>query len=133
MSAVVADTQSIVWYLTRVSKLSPAAIVALDASNLAGDPIYVATISIVEIIYLVEKGRLPQEVLDKLIEVLADPVAGYKPIPLDVEIAQIIHQIPRNVVPEMPDRIIAATALYLGLPLVTSDHKIHATSVQTIW
>jgi predicted nucleic acid-binding protein len=37
-------------------------------------------------------------------------------------------------VPDMPDRIIAATALNLNLPLVTHDHKILATSViQTIW
>jgi predicted nucleic acid-binding protein len=31
-------------------------------------------------------------------------------------------------------RIIAATALYLGLPLVTKDHKIRNLDViQTIW
>ncbi len=33
----------------------------------------------------------------------------------------------------MPDRIIAATALHLGLPLVTRDHRIRASSVTTIW
>jgi predicted nucleic acid-binding protein len=34
----------------------------------------------------------------------------------------------------MGDRIIAATALYLGLPLVTKDHKIRELSIiQTIW
>ena len=31
--------------------------------------------------------------------------------------------VPRDVVPDMPDRIIAATALYLGLPLVTRDSE----------
>ncbi|MEK0181377.1 hypothetical protein [Microcoleus anatoxicus] len=30
-----------------------------------------------------------------------------------------IAQIPRNVVPDMPDRIITATAFYLNLPLVS--------------
>ncbi len=35
---------------------------------------------------------------------------------------------------ERGDRIIAATALYLGLPLVTKDHKIRELSIiQTIW
>jgi predicted nucleic acid-binding protein len=33
----------------------------------------------------------------------------------------------------MPDRIIAATALYLGVPLVTRDGKIRAADVETIW
>ena len=37
------------------------------------------------------------------------------------------------VVPEMPDWIIAATALALGLPLVTRDLRIRSTSVPTIW
>lgn len=41
---------------------------------------------------------------------------------------------PRSTVPEMPDRIIAATALYLHIPLITKDHKIQALqSIQTIW
>jgi predicted nucleic acid-binding protein len=33
----------------------------------------------------------------------------------------------------MPDRIIAATALALGLPLVTRDRKIRAADLETIW
>jgi predicted nucleic acid-binding protein len=34
----------------------------------------------------------------------------------------------------MPDRIIAATAFYLGIPLVTRDLRIQAlTNIQTIW
>ena len=46
---------------------------------------------------------------------------------------QAIAQIPLETVPEMPDRIIAATALYLNIPLVTKDSKIQAANVQTIW
>jgi predicted nucleic acid-binding protein len=33
----------------------------------------------------------------------------------------------------MPDRIIAATALHLGVPLVSRDRKIQASSIHTIW
>ena len=33
----------------------------------------------------------------------------------------------------MPDRIIAATALHLNLPLVTHDKKIHGAGIQAIW
>jgi len=45
-----------------------------------------------------------------------------------------IRQIPGETVPEMPDRIIAATALSLNLPLVTRDLKIQAlTNLKTIW
>ncbi|MEK7833969.1 MAG: PIN domain-containing protein [Acidobacteriota bacterium] len=48
-------------------------------------------------------------------------------------VADSLSQIPRTTVPDMPDRIIAATALTLGLPLVTCDHKIRAlTNIVTI-
>lgn len=51
------------------------------------------------------------------------------PIPI-----QLFAQIPRLVVPEMGDRIIAATDLHLDLPLVPKDHKIRNLSdIQAIW
>jgi predicted nucleic acid-binding protein len=53
---------------------------------------------------------------------------------LSLAVAQVLGQVPKEEVPDMPDRIIAATALSLNLPLVTRDQKIQATSsVQTIW
>ena len=53
---------------------------------------------------------------------------------MDILVAKTLAKIPRETVPEMCDRIIAATALYLGLPLVTKDHKIRNLDViQTIW
>ena len=39
----------------------------------------------------------------------------------------------RAQVPDMPDRIIAATALSLGLPLVTRDGRIRDSGIRTIW
>jgi predicted nucleic acid-binding protein len=54
-------------------------------------------------------------------------------IPLDRGIAEAVAQIPLTMVPDMPDRIIAATALFLKLPLVTRDHKIQAAEIETIW
>ena len=53
---------------------------------------------------------------------------------LDRKISEKIKQIDRGIVPDMPDRIIAATALSLGTPLVTCDSKIqNLTSVSIIW
>ncbi len=42
-------------------------------------------------------------------------------------LAENVHRKP------MPDRIIAATALHLGLPLVTRDRRLQAAIIQTIW
>ncbi|WP_407894468.1 PIN domain-containing protein [Scytonema sp. NUACC26] len=52
---------------------------------------------------------------------------------LDFNIALTMSEISRSVVPDMPDRIIAATARYLGLPLVTCDTKIQSADIETIW
>ena len=49
MSAVVADTHIIVWYLACPQKLSPAAVAALDEADAAGEPIYIASISLIEV------------------------------------------------------------------------------------
>jgi predicted nucleic acid-binding protein len=42
------------------------------------------------------------------------------------------EQIGRAEIPDMPDRIIAATAVCLGVPLVMRDGKIRASAVRTI-
>jgi PIN domain nuclease of toxin-antitoxin system len=53
---------------------------------------------------------------------------------LTEDIAQTLQQIPRSTVADMPDRIIAANALHLNLPIVTKDRKIQALqSIKTIW
>jgi predicted nucleic acid-binding protein len=52
---------------------------------------------------------------------------------LDRDVAGALSDVPRDAVPDMPDRIIAATAVTLGLPLVTRDGKIAQSGVQTVW
>jgi PIN domain nuclease of toxin-antitoxin system len=99
-----------------------------------GDRIYLSAISIVEITYLVEKGKLVTKTLERLKRELNDRNSILTITPLDLSVAFCLSQIPRETVPEMGDRIIAATALSLNLSLVTCDTKIRTLSViQTIW
>lgn len=84
-------------------------------------------------IYLNEKTRIPDVALERLNQALSDPYTAWMVIVLDTSIAQSIQQIPRKIVPEMPDRIIAATAVYLDFPLVTRDLNIKQLNIQTIW
>lgn len=133
MGAVVTDTHAAIWYLLEPERLSPQAVAALDGATGAGDPVYMASISLVEVIYLVEKGRLPQVALVRLYRTLTQPDSALVIVPLDLAVAQMIQHIPRTVVPDMPDRIIAATALYLNLPLISRDRKIQVAEITTIW
>ena len=134
MTSVVADTHALIWYIFDLARLSEAALIALEQAVNAGNPIYVSAISIVEISYLVEKGRLAEEVLTRILNALDDPNVGIALAPLEGNVSATIRHIDRATVPDMPDRIIAATALSLGLPLVTRDLKIQGlTNIQTIW
>jgi len=134
MPSVVADTHALIWYIFELPRLSPAALIALEQAVNEGNFIYFSAISIVEIAYLIERGRLAGEVLTRVLNAADDPNVGILLAPLDRNISATIQQIDRATVPDMPDRIIAATALSLSLPLVTRDAKIQAlTTIQTIW
>lgn len=133
MSAVVADTHAVIWLLFSPHRLSPDAMAALRGAVIGGDLIYVASISLVEIAYLVEKGRLPREVLDHLVSELLRPDSGLSVVSLDLPIALALQGIARSEVPDMPDRVIAATANYLGVALVTQDQRIRSSALTTIW
>ncbi len=134
MPSVVADTHTLIRYIFELPRLSPAALTALEQAVNQGNFIYFSAITIVEISYLIERGRLAGEVLTRVLNAADDPNVGILLTPLDRNISATIQQIDRATVPDMPDRIIAATALYLSLPLVTRDAKIQAvTTIQTIW
>ncbi len=134
--AAMLDTHAAIWYLFRSKELSSAALQAIRQAIDAGNAVYISAISLIEIVYLVEKGRIPAEALQKLNAALSDPASALKVAPVDAIVAEAIQKVSRDIVPDMPDRIIAATAVCLGLPLVTRDHKLqslHDLGIEMIW
>jgi PIN domain nuclease of toxin-antitoxin system len=133
LPGLVADTHATLWYLARSPNLSAAAFASMQRTVAGGDPILVPTITIVEVIYLVEKGRVPKEALARIYDHLDLPDSGMVLTPLSGGVARAVERISRDTVPDMPDRLIAATALHLGLPLVTHDRNIRSSGIPTIW
>jgi PIN domain nuclease of toxin-antitoxin system len=133
MIAAVADTHTAVWYLFNNPKLSAAARQAIEEAFRAGDQIGVSAISLAEMVYLAEKGRIPSTAVQDLIQGLFDPEYPLYELPVDAAVAQQMASISRDEVPDMPDRIVAATGLRYGVPVISRDGKIRASRIETIW
>src|SRR5690349_6072040 len=90
-------------------RLSPAARAAIDSTIAAGDQVGVSAITVVELVYLVEKGKLVPAALDRTLAQLRDPASDLVAVPITDALADALRLVPRADVPDMPDRIIAAT------------------------
>ncbi len=134
MSDILIDTHTAIWYFANAPEISVLAAQTIDDAVAKGEMVIIATISIVEIVYLIDKSKLIPPTLSRLMQYLKLPNNGFISQDLTEEIAQTLAQIPRSTVPDMPDRIISATDLHLKIPLITKDHKIQQLrSIQTIW
>ena len=133
MIAAIADTHTALWYLYNDGRLSVLAGNSIDKAAAAGDQIAISSISLAEIVYLIEKKRVLANAYIDLKAALDDPDHVFKEAPFTAEIVDVMHQVPRTDVPDMPDRIVAATAVYFGVPVISRDGKIRASNVHTIW
>jgi PIN domain nuclease of toxin-antitoxin system len=106
MTAGVADTHAALWYLLKSPLLSPAARRFMDEAA--------------------EKGRLPSSAYEDLKNALADPDYVIEEGPFTAEVSDAMRRLARADVPDMPDRIVTATALYLGVPIISRDGHIRS-------
>ena len=129
----VSDTNALIWHIFDSPRLSAIARTKFEQAVLQGDVIGFSSISLVEIVYLAERDRIPEDALSHLLDIVnsANPILAE--IPVDRHIAQIMPQVERRQIPEMSDRIVAATALYLDVPVITSDRMIRSSDVETLW
>ncbi len=130
---IVLDTHVWVWWLSGVERVSRRAS-RLIADAVAQKGIYVSSISVWEVAQLVARGRLQltMEVADWVAKSEALPFVNF--IPVDNAIAIKSVQLPEPLHRDPADRIIIATAITLGFPLVTKDGRIAKyPHVRTIW
>jgi len=133
MLRAVADTHAVIWYLFADERLSANARAMIEEVTAGGDQIAFSSITLAEIVYLSEKGRVDPATLDRLLAAVDHEDAVLAEIPLDRHVAQTLREVERTQVPDLPDRIIAATALHLGLPLISRDRRIRLSGLDTIW
>jgi predicted nucleic acid-binding protein len=93
----------------------------------------VSSITLAEITYLIEKKRVPANAYADLEGALDDPEHAFTEVPCTKSVVRALRMIPRADIPDMPDRLIAATAASLGVPIISRDGRIRASAVHTIW
>ena len=128
----VADTHALYWHLTNDPRLSTSARQVFQEADKGLDRVFVPGIALVEMMYLVERGRLALQPVERLLGLLAVVGGSYAVAALDQDTARALRHVPRSAVPDMPDRIIAATARQLGLSLITRDEAIWRAAVVPI-
>jgi predicted nucleic acid-binding protein len=62
-----------------------------------------------------------------------DPDYVIEEAPFNGELVEAMLKVSRTDVPDMPDRIVAATALHLGVPVISRDGRIRSAVVKTVW
>ncbi len=133
MIAAIADTHAAIWYLFSDERLGPLASAFIDATIASGDHIGISAISLAEMVYLIEKERIAATALEDILAAIADPKNVLKLVALDDQIAVNMRNISRQDIPDLPDRIIAATAQLYRIPVLSRDGRIRASTIKTIW
>ncbi len=130
---IVLDTHAWVWFVSNPELLSKTAEKAVQRAA-AQNAAFISSISAWEVAMLVAKGRMEMtmDVTDWIARSEALPFFRF--VPVDNAIAVKAVQLPPPLHPDPADRIVVATALSLGVPVVTKDTKIQGYSrVRTIW
>ncbi len=130
---IVLDTHVWLWWISNPEYLPPPAQQAIDQA-VSESGIIISSISTWEVALLIEKERLELsiDVRDWVRKTEDLPFVGFMPV--DNTIALRSVSLPDNFHPDPADRIITATAMTMGLPLVTKDDKIiNYRHVKTIW
>jgi PIN domain nuclease of toxin-antitoxin system len=130
---IVLDTHVWVWWLSDPQKLPTRA--RRTVTEAAGDQaVYISSISAWEIALLAARGRLTftMDAQDWIAKSEALPFLHF--VPVDNSIAVRSARLAEPFHNDPADRIIVATAITMGVPVVTSDAKIGKyPHVKAIW
>ena len=128
---ILLDTHVLIWLAGETRRLSPAANAAIRNAA-AGDGVAISAISLWELAWLAARRRLQFDgTLEAFVHEVTAPVSVR---PLTEEIACMAAQFPIQYPADPADRLIGATALFHGMPLVTKDTGIRSSgTLNTIW
>jgi len=127
------DTHIIIWDALQPEKLSPKVRKTIDRANEMGE-IVIADISLWEIAMLMAKKRLNIDTTFPEFISLVRAANHYVFESVTPEIADLSVSLHSEINLDPADRLICATSIVRGAPLVTADSNLRASKlVKTIW
>lgn len=122
--ALLLDTHIALWLDGGDERLRPSTRAAIDLCWRGGGTIFLSAVSAWEVAALVDKGYVELDLpVDRWISRFLDR-PGVAPIPLDHHAAVRAYQLHHLEHRDPGDRLLIATAIGLGCPLVTYDDRI---------
>lgn len=131
---IIIDTQILIWWATKGSKLSINAKKTIQASIRKEEKILISTISVWEVFLLVKTRKLILNTHPDIWIRKIEKLPYFHFIPIDNIIAAKSVMLPGFSHKDPADRIIVATALEYEATLVTSDRKLlNYKRVKSLW
>lgn len=127
----VTDTHALVWYMTGDSKLSRRAKTIFRKADNVRESVVIPCIVFFELLYLIEKKKIVAD-FDSFLSILSAS-SNYRIEPMCLPIIEKSREIPRERVADPWDRLIAATSMHLGYPLISRDESLKELGLEVIW
>jgi PIN domain nuclease of toxin-antitoxin system len=129
---ILVDTHVVVWLAFDQAQLSGKARAAIDDARRKADGLAISDITLLELATLVSKGRIQLAIT--LETFLQEVEVRFVIFPMSGRVCVRAFGLPSTYPSDPADRIIGATALVEGIPLVTADRGIlRSKALRMIW
>jgi len=129
---ILLDTHVVIWLALEPGRISKRARAAIQETRQRGEGLAVSDITLLEIATIENKGRI--KLSASLEAFLTEIEARFIVLPITGRICVSALALPAAYPRDPADRVIGATALVEGLPLITADDGIRRSkTLKTIW